>query len=69
MSEEIITKDMNIMEVVKKYPQTVAVFQKYRMGCIGCMAAQYEKISDIAVVHGVDLEAFVKDLNEAVAQQ
>ena len=66
MTEETITEDMNIMEVVQKYPKTAAVFRKYNMGCIGCIAASYEKISDIAVVHGVDLKAFVKDLNEAI---
>ena len=66
MSEDKITENMNIKEVVQKYPETVAVFAKYNMGCIGCMAASFENIKDIAVVHGIDVKAFVKDLNEAI---
>lgn len=31
----LITKDMSITEIVSKYPQTVAVFQEYGMGCFG----------------------------------
>jgi len=59
-----ITKDMNIKEVIEKHPEVVVVFQKYNMGCVGCIAANFEKISDITAVHGVDVDAFLKELNE-----
>ena len=61
-----ITADMNIKEVIENHPEVIAVFQKYNMGCIGCIAASFEKISDIAEVHGIDVKKFVKDLNSAV---
>ncbi len=61
-----ITEDMNIREVLEKHPELVAVFQKHNMGCIGCIAASFEKISDIAAVHGIDAKQFVKELNEAM---
>lgn len=61
-----ITADMNIREVIEKHPEVVPVFQKYNMGCIGCIAASFEKISDIAVVHDVDVKTFVKELNNAM---
>ena len=63
-----ITEDMNIREVIEKHPEVITVFQKYNMGCIGCIAASFEKISDIAAVHGVDTKIFVKELNEAMKQ-
>jgi len=66
MAEYAITEDMNIKEVIDKYPETLSVFAKYNMGCIGCIAASFEKISDIAAVHGVDVKTFVKDLNAAI---
>jgi len=64
MSCEKITEDMNIKEVIEKHPEVVPVFQKYNMGCIGCIAASFEKLSDIASVHGVDVKTFVDELNE-----
>jgi hybrid cluster-associated redox disulfide protein len=66
MADNKITEDMNIKEVIDKYPETVSVFAKYNMGCIGCIAASFEKIKDIAGVHGVDVNSFVNDLNSAV---
>ena len=66
MADDKITENMNIKEVINKYPETVSVFSKYNMGCIGCIAASFEKIKDIAGVHGVDVKSFVKDLNSVV---
>jgi len=66
MTDEKITADMNIKEVIEKYPEVVSVFSKYSMGCVGCIAASFEKLKDIAAVHGTDVDSFVKDLNEAI---
>lgn len=66
MKEEKITEKMNIREVIDKYPETIPVFAKYNMGCIGCIAASFETIGDIAAVHGTDVRSFVKDLNAVI---
>lgn len=66
MAQEKITKDMNIKDVISKHPEVVSVFAKYNMGCIGCIAASFEKISDIAQVHGINVDLFVDELNKAL---
>jgi len=66
MTEDKITEDMTIRDVIDKYPETIAVFARYNIGCIGCPAASFEKVKDIAMVHGTDVKAIVKDLNEAI---
>ena len=66
MTNDKITHEMNIKEVIEKYPEVIPVFQKYNMGCIGCIAASFEKLSDIASVHGIDVKTFVNDLNAAI---
>ena len=63
-----ITEDMNIREVIERHPEVISVFQKHNMGCIGCIAASFEKISDIAAVHGVDVKKFLEELNEAMKE-
>jgi len=68
MATEKITEKMNIREVIEKYPEVISVFQKYNMGCIGCIASSFEKISDIASVHGIDVETFIDDLNNAIVK-
>lgn len=61
-----ITKDMSILEVVQKYPDTVDVFVNAGMGCLGCAAAHFENIEQGAMAHGIDVDQLVKDLNAVV---
>lgn len=61
-----ITKDMTFFEVMRTYPESVKVLQKYNLGCIGCMGAQNESLEQGANAHGIDVDALVKDLNAAV---
>jgi hybrid cluster-associated redox disulfide protein len=69
MAKAKITEDMTIKEVIDTYPETAMVFMKYNVGCIGCLAASFEKVKDIATVHGIDIKALVKDLNAIVQQR
>ncbi|MCX8128579.1 MAG: DUF1858 domain-containing protein [Clostridia bacterium] len=57
---------MSITDVVEKYPESVEVFIKHGMHCLGCMAARFENIEQGAAAHGIDVELLIKDLNKAV---
>jgi hybrid cluster-associated redox disulfide protein len=61
-----ITGDMKIEEIVAKFPQTIGVFFQYGLGCVGCHAASFESLAEGAMMHGIDLDAMLKDLNELV---
>ena len=65
MLREKITKDTTIAEALK-FPGTIEVFSKYRIGCIGCPMMSFEKIEDIARVHGMNLSELLKKLNESI---
>lgn len=54
---------MTILEVVSKYPETVAVFEEFGLACVGCRAALFEDIEEGAKVHGVDVEKLITSLN------
>ena len=66
MEKETITKDMTIMDAVQAHPEIVEVLMKQGFHCIGCHAAQFESIEQGAIVHGIDVEELMKDLNNAV---
>jgi hybrid cluster-associated redox disulfide protein len=66
---EKITKDMSIMEIVQKHPETTDVFMKHGLHCIGCAAARFETLEQGAEAHGIDVEKFVKDLNAALKKE
>lgn len=63
-----ITGDMKIEEIVAKYPQTLGIFFQYGLGCVGCHAASFESLAEGAMMHGIDLDTILQDLNEIVAK-
>lgn len=61
-----ITKEMGLLEIVQSYPETLEVFQRYGLGCIGCAAARFENLEAGAKVHGIDPDKMVEDLNAVI---
>lgn len=66
MSEQKVTKEMGIIEIVQKYPESLEVFAKYGLGCIGCAAARFENLEAGAKVHGVDPDQMVAEINALI---
>ncbi|ENO12080.1 hybrid cluster protein-associated redox disulfide domain [Thermoplasmatales archaeon SCGC AB-539-C06] len=62
-------KNMSIESVVNKYPQTVDVFLKHGLHCIGCAVAAFENIEQGATVHGIDVKKLLDDLNKAIKKK
>ena len=62
----MITKEMIIGDVISEHPELVRTFFANGMMCIGCPASQGESIEAAAMVHGLDGEALVAALNEAL---
>jgi hybrid cluster-associated redox disulfide protein len=67
VQEAKITKEMTFGEVLKKYPETVKTFFQYGMHCFGCHLAVDETIEQGALVHGVEVDKLVEDLNKTIA--
>lgn len=65
---EMINKDMNIMDIIIKYPETRAVFQKYNMACSSCMGAIDETLEAGAKMHGIELDKLIVDLNTVIVK-
>jgi hybrid cluster-associated redox disulfide protein len=62
----MINKDMIIGEIVRRYPQTLTVFEKYKLTCFECQIADFEALEHGADVHHVNVENLLKELNEVV---
>jgi len=63
---EKITSDMSINDVVEKYPETIDIFMKYGLSCIGCPFAMMESIEQGAKSHGINIKELLKDLNKVI---
>jgi len=67
--EIIITKNMNLGEVVFKYPEAAEVLTDYGLSCVGCFASSFDTIEQGAKIHQLsdeELEEMIERINEVV---
>jgi len=65
----MINKKMSIEDVVREYPETIRVFERYGLGCVGCQAALFENIQQGAEIHGVDVDTLIDSLNGVIKEE
>jgi len=59
-----ITKETLIGEALRINPRAAEILMRYGMGCLGCPSAQMESLEQAAMVHGIDLEKLLEELNK-----
>ena len=62
-----IEKDTIIGEVLNIAPQTAPLFLSIGMHCLGCPSARGETVEQACMVHGIDPDAFLEQVNEFIA--
>ncbi len=63
-----VTKDSVIGDVLDAYPKTAAVFMSIGMHCLGCPASRGESIADACMVHGVDADELIQEINKVISE-
>ena len=61
-----ITADTLIAECLELNPNSAEILLSTGMHCIGCALAHGETIAEAVAVHGEDLDALLKKLNEGL---
>ncbi len=59
----LVTKKTTIGRILEKYPESISVFNKYGLHCLGCQIALTETIEEAARAHQINLKIFLGDLN------
>ena len=59
----MVTKEMSIREVLSLDPGTARLFMEFGMHCLGCPSSRGETVEEACMVHGVDCEPFLAQLN------
>jgi hybrid cluster-associated redox disulfide protein len=57
------SKQMSILEALEAHADAREVFARWGMGCSLCIGAQLESIESGAIMHAVDPDEIVADLN------
>ena len=63
-----ITKDTIIGDILDIAPQPAPIFMSIGMHCLGCPSSRGETVEEACMVHGVDVDALLRAVNEAANQ-
>lgn len=64
-----ITKDMIIADIIAVDPGNAAILMAAGMHCIGCPASQGESLEDACVVHGMNADEVLIQINDYLAKK
>jgi hybrid cluster-associated redox disulfide protein len=59
----MFTKDMSILEALEVHPESRRIFEHHGMACCLCIGANIETIEAGAIMHDVDPDFIVAELN------
>ncbi|QEH68356.1 DUF1858 domain-containing protein [Cellulosilyticum sp. ST5] len=62
-----ITKDMVIGEILQVNQGVIPILMNAGMHCLGCPSSQMESLADACMVHGIDSDELVAELNAFLA--
>ena len=61
-----ITKDTIIGDILDIAPHTAPIFLSIGMHCLGCPSARGETVEEACMVHGIDCDAFLTQVNRFI---
>jgi hybrid cluster-associated redox disulfide protein len=66
MGHPKLMADLTVAEVMDRWPQTIPVFFRYRMACVGCPIARFETLADVVAIYGLNLSRFLNGLEQII---
>ena len=64
-----VDKSMSIHEVLELDRGTARIMMSYGMHCLGCPHATAESLEEAGMVHGIDVDEMVQQINEYLSAQ
>ena len=61
-----ITKDTIIGDILDIAPATAPIFMSIGMHCLGCPSSRGETVEQACMVHGVDVNELLEQLNATI---
>ena len=65
----VIAKEMNLGEIIYKYPEVAEILLDYGLHCVGCFASSFDTIEEGAKIHQFsddEINEMVARINEVV---
>lgn len=57
---------ISVADLLARHPETMTVFMRHRMACVGCDIAVFETVPEAAAIYRLDREEFAAELARAI---
>ena len=64
----MVTKEMTIGEVLNINMDIAPILMEIGMHCLGCPSSQMESLEEAAMVHGLDADVLVAQINDFLGE-
>jgi hybrid cluster-associated redox disulfide protein len=64
--DQLDDPDLPLQDMMERWPETIPVFIRHRMLCVGCLVGPFHTLTDACAEYGLDLDAFSRELARAV---
>jgi hybrid cluster-associated redox disulfide protein len=68
-SAQQITAESLVQDVVERHPQTITIFARHRLQCVGCNISPFHTIADSTREHALSIEPLLGELNQVVVAE
>ena len=64
--KRLYNPDLPLSELMADWPETVEVFFRHQMLCVGCLVAPFHTVTDACLEYGLNIDAFYAELTAAL---
>jgi len=59
--------DLMLDELMQRWPETIPVFVRHKMLCVGCLVTPFHTVIDACAEYGLDPDTFRRELSDAIS--
>jgi len=65
-AKQLQDPDLPLEDLMAAWPETIPVFIRHKMLCVGCMVSPFHTVVDACAEYGLDVAGFYHELGAAI---
>jgi len=61
--------DLLLCDLMERWPETIPVFIRHKMLCVGCVITRYHTLADACQEYGLDKAEFLAEIGRAISPE
>jgi hybrid cluster-associated redox disulfide protein len=65
MRNPVLSPDITIAALLRRWPRTISVLLRHHMACVGCAMSTFDTLRDVADIYNLPFERFLAEIRDA----